>query len=182
MSEEYLDLVDENGELTGERELRSVCHAKGLWHRSVHIYLFRKINGTIELLTHLRSLTKDTSPGKWTMMFGGHIESGQTLQETISTELSEEIGLVVDFNELITGLTLLHDRNKNREFVYSYFLRFNDDAKKLVFNDDEVQQVKWMTFDEIKKSVKANPDKWSNITRIINLIKKDLLYRLSQKI
>ena len=42
MQEEYLDIVDENENLTGEKELRSVVHAKGLWHRVVHIYFFRE--------------------------------------------------------------------------------------------------------------------------------------------
>lgn len=36
MPEEYLDVLDEKGNLTGEKKLRSEIHAKGLWHKVVH--------------------------------------------------------------------------------------------------------------------------------------------------
>ena len=48
MVDEYLDIVDENGILTGKKELRSICHEKGLWHRTVHIYCYRFINKELE--------------------------------------------------------------------------------------------------------------------------------------
>ena len=42
MLDEYLDIVDENNNLTGKKALRSEIHSYGIWHRTVHIYLFRK--------------------------------------------------------------------------------------------------------------------------------------------
>ena len=76
MEKEYLDLVDENNNLTGEKELRSVVHSTGLWHRTVHIYFFRKINNIFEFLVHLRSKDKDLRPNCWDTRFGGHIKAG----------------------------------------------------------------------------------------------------------
>ena len=86
MSEEYLDIVDENGNLTGERELRSVCHAKGLWHRTVRIYLFRKRNDEIELLIHSFLIKKRTNPSMWTASFGGHIKALLPNSNLLKTE------------------------------------------------------------------------------------------------
>jgi hypothetical protein len=40
--EEYLDVFDENNQPTGVVLPRRQVHAEGLWHRTVHIYLFRK--------------------------------------------------------------------------------------------------------------------------------------------
>ena len=34
---EWLDLVDENGNPTGERATREEAHAKGLRHRTAHV-------------------------------------------------------------------------------------------------------------------------------------------------
>ena len=38
---EYLDIVNEDGNLTGEKEMRSVVHVEGLWHRTVHVYFYK---------------------------------------------------------------------------------------------------------------------------------------------
>ena len=37
--EEVFELVDENNEVVG-RELRGVCHARGLRHRAVYCFVF----------------------------------------------------------------------------------------------------------------------------------------------
>jgi len=179
MSEEYLDLVDENGNLTGEKELRSVCHEKGLWHRTAHIYVFRKVNEQIELLTHLRSLTKDTSPGKWASTFGGHIVSGDTLNETILSEIREEIGLNIKIEDLIVGFEKKYDGITNREYVSVFYLPCKKEEKELFFNDGEVQQVKWRSFDEITEAMSNDSEKWSTKLDNLQLIKKDLLSKIT---
>ena len=179
MSEEYLDLVDENGELTGERELRSVCHAKGLWHQTVHIYLFRKNNGQMELLTHQRSKEKETSPNKWASSFGGHVKNGETINETILSETEEEIGLKIKIEDLIIGFNKKYDGTINREYIYVFYLLFEDNLNKLSFNDGEVQQVKWRSFAEIEKAVKSTHDIWSTKLDNLLLVEKDLLSKIA---
>ncbi len=179
MSEEYLDIIDENGNLTGEKELRSVCHAKGLWHQTVHIYLFREDCGQIELLTHQRSLTKDANPGKWSSSFGGHVESGSTIKETTLIEIREEIGLDIKFDDLILGFSKKHDGITNREYFYVFYLRYMRDTKELSFNDGEVQQVRWRSFDEIENAVNSTQNIWSTKLDNLRLIKKDLLSKIS---
>ena len=39
---EYLDVVDENNNLTGKTEERNIIHEKGIWHREVAVWI---ING-----------------------------------------------------------------------------------------------------------------------------------------
>ena len=36
---EYLEIVDEENNLTGETEERDVVHAKGLWHREIAVWI-----------------------------------------------------------------------------------------------------------------------------------------------
>ena len=161
MAEELLDIVDENNDLTGENALRSKIHAEGIWHRTVHIYLFRKNNNEVEFLVHLRSPFKDLHPNCWDTRFGGHIKSGLTLEEGVKAELEEEIGLDADGYELIEGEWRKRNIMPNREFTKTYFLEYPGDIADLKFNDGEVQEIKWLSIQEIKDSLTKNPEIWS---------------------
>lgn len=161
MAEEFLDIVDENNNLTGESAPRSKIHAEGIWHRTAHVYLFRKNNNEIEFLVHLRSPLKDLHPNCWDTRFGGHIKSGLTLEEGMKAELKEEIGLDVNDYKLIKGIWRKRDNVSNREFTKVYYLEYNGDLAYLKFDDGEVQKVKWMSVDDIKNSMTNNPEEWS---------------------
>jgi len=160
MAEEFLDIVDENNNLTGKSALRSKIHAEGFWHRTVHIYLFRKNNNEIEFLVHLRSPLKDMHPDRWATSFGGHIKSGATLEEGVKSELGEEIGLDVDYHRLIEGEWRKSDKSPNCEFIKIYFLEYVGNISDLKFNDGEVQEVKWMSFQKIIDSMQLSPEDW----------------------
>ena len=175
MSEEYLDLVDENGKLTGERELRSVCHAKGLWHQVVSAYLFREHNGRLEILTHLRTGSVKQSFNKWVLRFGGHVESGSTFEETIIREMQEEIGLNLKLSDLILGIKTFQNNADNREIAQAYYYNFTGDVSQLSFDNKEIEAVSWMNFDEIKKSIRTNPEIWA-----ANLLKSNELYLIEK--
>jgi isopentenyldiphosphate isomerase len=163
MTEEFLDIVDENNELTGESSLRSKIHAEGIWHRTVHIYLFRKNNEEIEFLVHHRSQFKDLNPDKWDTRFGGHIKAGVSLEDGIKSELQEEIGMEIDPTKLIEGEWRKRNIAPNCEFTKIFFFEFNGNVEDLKFNDGEVQEVKWMSVQEVKSSMAKNPEKWSAI-------------------
>ena len=52
---EYLDIVDENGNPTGETVERSYAHQNGVWHRTSHVWILRKREGKIEVLLQKRA-------------------------------------------------------------------------------------------------------------------------------
>ena len=52
---EYLDIVDENGNPTGETVERSFAHKNGVWHRTSHVWILRKREGKIEVLLQKRA-------------------------------------------------------------------------------------------------------------------------------
>ena len=165
MPDEYLDVVSENNELIGKKELRSKIHLEGIWHRTVHVYLFRKKDNVIEFLVHLRSPLKDLNPNKWDTRFGGHIKSGLSLEEAVKAEVKEEIGLEVSQQKLYEGEWYKRDKFPNREFSKVYFLEFNDDVSTLKFNDGEVQEVRWLRAEKIKDSLTKSPQDWSTSLR-----------------
>ncbi len=157
---EYFDILDENGKPTGEKKLRSEVHAQGDWHQTVHIYVFRKKGDTFEFLVHLRAKGKDLHPNTWDTRFGGHVKSGETIEDTAVSELKEEAGLEVRLEDLIKGNMTKHDGGTNREFNSVFFYNFTGDMSELKFNDGEVQKAEWMTVDEILKPVRNSPEPW----------------------
>ena len=56
MAEELFDIVDENGNPTGKTVSRSEAHAKGIRHRTAHIWVIRDNEGKKEVLLQKRSL------------------------------------------------------------------------------------------------------------------------------
>lgn len=157
---EYFDIVDENNILTGEKSLRSDAHAQGLWHRTVHIYLFR-VKDDFEFLAHLRAKTKDLNPNKWDTRFGGHIKAGETAEDAIIGEMRDEIGLEVDLSNLIQGETYKRGKYPNREFTIVFYYKFERKTSELKFNDGEVQEVKWTKSKNIVEAIRKKPEIWA---------------------
>lgn len=165
MKEEYFDIVDENNNPIGEKKPRSEVHSLGFWHRVVHIYLFRQRNNLIEFLVHLRSKNKDSHPNCWDPRFGGHLKSGQNWEDAAMSELEEETGLKVESVDLIEGpIIKTAARLNNNEFDKVFYYKYDDEISKLLFNDGEVQNVKWMSVNDILDDLGNNKVNWvSNI-------------------
>lgn len=174
-------MVDENNNLMGEKELRSVVHSTGLWHRTVHIYFFRRAGDVIEFLVHLRSKTKDLNPDKWDTRFGGHVKSGESVEGAVVSEIKEETGLDIAPRELIKGEWKKSNLYPNNEFTEIYYFEFNGSADDLTFNDGEVQEVKWMSSGDILKSMETDASIWSgrakNFKEMLESLKKSLNYK-----
>ena len=76
---ELIDVLDENGKLTGEVLEKDEIYRKGLWHRSSHIWI---INDNNELLVQKRNPYKQTFPNLWAISVAGHVDSGETSRDT----------------------------------------------------------------------------------------------------
>ena len=162
MPEEFFDLVDENNNLLGVTKSRSQVHKDGDWHRTVHMYV---CNEKGEYLVHLRSKDKDLHPNKWSACFGGHVRTGAGYDQTVVTELYEEIGLQVPIHDFTPGKIHSYDGATNREFVKIYYYTYTGDIKGLRFNDNEVVEVKWMTPVNINNVYEKDPSLWTPSTK-----------------
>lgn len=91
MPEEIFDVVNERDEVVGQAPRKEV-HARGLWHRAVHVLVF---NSRGEVFLQKRSMLKDTAKGKWDSSSSGHVDTGEAYDECAVRELREEIGLSV---------------------------------------------------------------------------------------
>ena len=163
MSHEYLDLVDEDGNPTGERAERELIHATGLRHRTAHLWLMRKRAGQVEILLQKRSADKDSYPNCYDISSAGHIPAGMDFIPSALRELEEELGLTATAEEL----TLCGQRRffhhqtfhgkpfEDHQVSNVYVLVRDVDPADLTLQASEVQSVVWMPLCEVRDRVAA---------------------------
>lgn len=106
---EIFETYNEDGTPLG-RELRAICHQRGIWHRAVYALLF---NTAGELLIQRRSLAKKVSPGQWDLSVAEHLSPGETFLQGVVRGLSEELGVKLTPQQqaaLQGPLTPMHQR------------------------------------------------------------------------
>jgi len=69
---------------------RSVVHARGLWHRSVHVFLF---DGEGRLYLQRRASSKDVCPGLWDQSAAEHLQPRESYVAGAGRGLAEELGI-----------------------------------------------------------------------------------------
>ena len=139
---EILDIVDENDRVIGQRPRKECNSNPDLTHRSIFILLY---NSKGEILWQKRSPTKDINPGYWVTSVSGHVDSGESYQETAHREIKEELGIDVELEFL--GKFLFRYPNEN-EFS-AIFRGHSDGPFKL--HPVEVSEVKYLMLEELLK-------------------------------
>lgn len=107
------------------------------------------------ILLSQRSKTKKYSPGLWGPAAGGVVEEGETCESCVIREAEEEIGLKgVIFNKG-PKIRLLN--------FFGYFFTANVDHNyEFVKQDEEVEQIKWFSEDELNKLLREKPEIFMN--------------------
>lgn len=144
MSEELLEVVNEQGEVVSVAP-RSVIHGNpDLIHRVVHVLVF---NSKGRLALQRRALSKDVAPGKWDTSVGGHVEPGEGLLEAAMRELEEELG-VEGRPEFLYSYR--HSNPYETELVYTFIITHEGGPKGVFsFNRQEIDEVRFWDMDEI---------------------------------
>ena len=164
MAKELLDLVDEDGNPTGERAERELIHATGLRHRTAHLWLMRKRGGQAEILLQKRSENKDSYPGCYDISSAGHIPAGMDFIPSALRELQEELGLTATAEELtLCGQRrffhhqIFHGKPFEDHQVSNVYVMLRDvEPASLTLQESEVQSVLWMPLCEVAARVNAN--------------------------
>lgn len=164
MAREFLDLVDEDGNPTGEREDRAIIHATGLRHRTAHLWLMRRHDGQVEILLQKRSEDKDSYPGCYDISSAGHIPAGMDFIPSALRELQEELGLTATADELILcgqrrffHHQMFHGKPFEDHQVSNVYVLVRDvDPAEMTLQASEVQSVIWMPLCEVAARVHAN--------------------------
>lgn len=150
--EEYIDIVDKQGNPTGKSELKSVIHQKGYYHHTVHIWFYTK-NG--EILLSQRSAKKAICPLLWDVSVAGHIDAGETMTQAAVRETQEEIGLTISENELQNiGVFECFQQYDNgiidNEFHNTFIIELTAPLSQLILQEEEVEAIKLVSLDTFK--------------------------------
>ncbi|NLL12277.1 MAG: NUDIX domain-containing protein [Fibrobacter sp.] len=153
---EFFDVINPDGTSAGYSLPRDEVHKKGLWHRTVHIWI---LNFNKELLIQKRSLQKEVYPGLWDISCAGHLSSGEDCCTGAIRELKEELGLTVEPGELKYLFTVTqHYESPDKLFIDNELtdvLLLNKDVviDAMRIDKNEVAEVKFISIDELQKSV-----------------------------
>lgn len=145
-------VVDENDNEIGVKERIDITHndiyrVSGLW----------LTNSKGEILLAQRSFNKHPahSPGKWGPAVAGTVEEGETYEENIAKEIEEEIGL--ENLDLIKSQKNFRDTGKRKYFVQIYSANIDKPINEFKIQENEVEQVKWFTKDELREKFTNHP-------------------------
>lgn len=179
---EMLDVVDENGLPTGEVIPRETAHARGVRHRTAHVWLVRCLGGNIQVLLQKRSPDKDSWPGCYDISSAGHIPAGADFIPSALRELQEELGVKASPGELIfCGNRRIHADGyfhgqpfHDRQYSRVFALRREEDEAAFRLQKEEIESVRWMDLDACIAAVKAGtipnciyPEELDMVRRVI---------------
>jgi len=144
-NEEWVPLVDEEGNLIGKATRKEVHSGPGKLHPVVHLHL---INSKGEIFLQKRPIHKDTQPGKWDTSVAGHVDLGETIEQALIRETAEELNIAgihpVPFAQY------RWDTDKESELVFSFTALYNAAP---VINKKELDDGKFWTIQEIRKNL-----------------------------
>lgn len=145
MKEEAFDVVDENDEVVGQAS-RKECHEKGVIHRSVMFFVFDEEG---RVLVTKRTGSKDFFPGYWSIVLGGHVNSGEIYEDAVLREVKEELGIEAKPIFLKSFKKRIPEEKENVK-VYSFVAR-----GPIKLSMEELERGEFLQMDELEERLKC---------------------------
>lgn len=146
--EEWLPLVNEKGEVTGQAP-RSVCHSgTKLLHPVVHLHIMNEKGG---IFLQKRSMKKDLLPGMWDTAVGGHIGLNEKVEVALRRESFEELG-ITEFEARFIG-QYIWESIREKELVFSFLCTSHSPIR---IDNDEVDEGRFWSEQEIEEGIRLN--------------------------
>ena len=154
---EIFDVVDEDGNPTGETVERTKAHAEGIRHRTAHIWIVRQTDTGAEVLMQKRSANKDSFPGRYDTSSAGHIHAGDDPVSSAIREIGEELGIKASPEDFEFAENFRIDYAKefhgkmfvDSEVAFVYLYRKPVDISSLRLQEEEVECVDWFNLDYV---------------------------------
>ncbi len=175
MGDELIDLCDEHNHLTGEQKMKSEAHAKGLWHRATHVWIYTSQG---EVLLQFRNKNKLLFPAVWDVSVGGHVSAGEEVIVSTMRETEEEVGIKASAQDFefvkVMQSEMQYKDIDNKEFIYVFLLKFDGKAGDLAIQEEEVERVAFFTLPEVdalvrqgRKVIITHDEYWQEIKKSI---------------
>jgi isopentenyldiphosphate isomerase len=157
VDDEILDLVNKNDEVIGtinRKNYDQMVEENRGYIRASEMFI---INDKGQLWIPTRTATKTIAPNGFDYSAAGHVESGDTYEDTMIRETKEELNLDITAGNLEFVTKNISDLTR---YVHTiYLLRSNENPK---YNPDDFTEAEWMTPDELIEKIDAgHPAKMS---------------------
>ncbi len=181
--DELIDILDDQGNYTGKRLMKSEAHKNGLFHPTVHVWFYNKKG---EILIQQRAASKETYPLLWDVSVAGHIGAGENIIPSAIREISEEIGLDVTETDLIKvgifkSIKKHRDELTDCEFHHTYICELKTSVDHLKKQESEVKALALLPLSLYIKELQQNgrskkyvPHDQLYLQAIVNAIKNQL--------
>ena len=141
---EIYDVVDEDDKVIG-KTTRQEIHDKRLIHRSVMFFIFDKKG---RIFVTQRTKNKEFYKEYWSIVLGGHINSGETYEEAAIRECKEETGI----ESKPVFMRFFKQRIPEEKENVKVFAFYTDKIPKI--DPFEIKQGKFMTMKELENKLK----------------------------
>ncbi|KQT35947.1 isopentenyl-diphosphate delta-isomerase [Chryseobacterium sp. Leaf405] len=160
--EEFVVLVNPEDKVLGLME-KQQAHINGLLHRAFSVFLF---NTKGEMLLQKRASEKYHSPLKWTNAVCSHPRIEETYLKGAKRRVKEELGIDVELSEKFDFIYKADVGNGlwEHELDHVFVGIFEDDFD---LNKDEVEEVKYISVDDLDREIHENPENFTEWFKII---------------
>ena len=162
MTEELVDVFDEYGVRTQETLSKDEAIERGKLIKAFQIWI---LNNKDEVLMQTRSGGKTQDAGMLDLC-SGHVKSGETERQAVVREIIEELGPEAikpkEFYQIEkVGSARMDLRKYGRQGNYIvpwYYLKLNRQIPEedLELQEDEVQSVQWIPYEQVKEIIRDN--------------------------
>jgi isopentenyl-diphosphate delta-isomerase len=160
MKEEFLEVYSTEGTKTGQKKSKSEIHRKGLFHSTVHVWIFTE-EGNI--LIQKRSKKKELNPGVWDVSVAGHVKFNENIKKAARRETLEETGININTKDLLKiGVYRsinIHPTAIDKEFFHTYILKIDKNSINLDYKNNEVDDLKFISIEEMESLIKKENNK-----------------------
>jgi len=180
--DEWVDILDEDGNATGRTCLKSEAHAKGWFHPCVHIWFYTQDG---KVLVQQRGAMKKTFPLLWDVSVAGHMEAGESAEDSAIREVAEEIGLHIKAADLqkvgvYKSYKVHNEALIDAEFLNTYIHPLSVSVDALIPQESEVAALKLISMQEFTAALQEPvavghvPHEEIYIRNVLEMIRKQV--------
>lgn len=149
MTEELLDIVDDNDHVIGQ-ESRAIVHQRGLQHRGVHVFLFTDDG---KMLIQKRSADRAASPSLLDCSISEHVKAGEDYHDAAVRGMKEELGVEGIEIERLTKFRMNYGVNDNEiSELYQGVVH----PELVQFDPVEIESVMYLSMDELRRMLEED--------------------------
>jgi isopentenyldiphosphate isomerase len=149
---EIWDVYDKERNKTGRTVFRGDVLNEWEYHLAVDIWIINEAN---EVLLQKRSVLKEAGAGLWCCT-GGAAVSGEDSAQACQREMTEELGVVPCMDK--AQVVLRDTRGKCHKDIW--LIRQNIAPDEFHLQAEEVDEVRWVTIDQLKREMEDPDNFW----------------------